>query len=152
MVGILVLFMMSILLRYFRDILKYGLYSPVTTNWEELYPFRDSLNPVETSIFDKYRAKVQSSQEHINNYVTEKLLFRIYFVETAFNCENLYGWKLHETVYDIDDGWLTEVLEKTDSQAFATAIEELNEYLKKSDIAFLYVQSPYKICRRDSLI
>jgi hypothetical protein len=171
-VGIMILFMVSILLRVFTiNILieKFHIDNTFTRivflngrppdaiteinniDWERLYPFRDSLI-ININTFDKYLAKIHNVQGPINDYLTEGLLYCTHFVEMAFNCENFYGWKLHETVYDIGDGWLTKVLEKTDNRALTTAIEELNEYLKKSDIAFLYVQNPYKICRRDSLI
>jgi hypothetical protein len=166
-IGIMICFMLSVLLqglvekfhingRFAKFVLNEEDNLPkkksININWRELYPFQDSITEVNENVKinalnGRYLGEVNNAKEHISDRLTDKLLCRIRFVEMANYYEGILGW--WETIYDLGDGWLTEVLEKKDMHLYAISIEELNEYLKKLDIDFLYIQCPYKICKKD---
>jgi hypothetical protein len=72
-------------------------------------------------------------------------------IELALKYEMVIGWNLNESVIDLGNGWLTESITEADIKPFATSVSELNGYLKRLQIDFLYVQCPYVICKYDDI-
>jgi hypothetical protein len=132
------------------------------TNWAKLFPFQDN-DAVKTNTAAVFKARISGVEEKIEEYTKDNLVSRMNFVVSAVKYETLIGWNLHETVYDLGDGWLTELVEKVEilpgqseqnSSGIATsavALYDFNDFLASLDIDFLYVQSPHKISRDDTI-
>ena len=130
-IGVMVFFMASIFLRFFTlnvlieilhmnngftrivffddPLLEESVINNI--NWAKLYPFQnnDTVRKNKLLIFKK---RISGIEERIEKYTKEVLVNRINFVESAIRYEKLIGWNLHETVCDLGDGWLTELVKK----------------------------------------
>ncbi|GHU70686.1 membrane protein [Spirochaetia bacterium] len=184
LIGVMVLFMASIFLRLFTQnvlieilhmnngftqIVVYD--KPVSEesvtnniNWAKLYPFQnnDTIKINKPIIF---KERISGIEEKIEKYTKDYLVSRMNFVKSAARYEKLIGWNLlNGDVYDLGDGWLTELVKKVeilpsqseqnvhDITTPAAALYEFNDFLADSDIGFLYVQSPHKISKEDKII
>ncbi|MDR3170279.1 MAG: hypothetical protein LBU17_01480 [Treponema sp.] len=168
--GVMLCFMMSIFLRFLTQNILIEIVHinntftqavffdrplyivPVTINWAKLYPFQGIRNgSVHTTVLDSFTGKITNIEKKIEQYTTELLVNRVFFVETAAGYEKMLGWNLHETVIDLGDGFITEQVKQVDVQPPATALVEFNDFLKDLNIDLLYVQSPHKICKYDTV-
>ncbi|GHT85816.1 membrane protein [Spirochaetia bacterium] len=125
----------------------------VNMNFVELYPFQtEDSNSIQMNILDTLQNKISGIENKIENYATEMLINREFFVEIAVGYENALGWNLHETVFDLGDGFIIESVKKGDIQPIFDALTEFRDFLKTINVDFLYVQNPYKICKNDTII
>ncbi|GHT57512.1 hypothetical protein FACS1894109_09830 [Spirochaetia bacterium] len=133
-IGVMVLFMASIFLRFFtwnvlieilhmnnaftRIVFFDQLVSeePVINNinWAKLYPFQNNDTvKISKSIISK--TKISDIEEKIEKYTKESLVNRMNFVKSAVRYEKLIGWNLlNGDVYDLGDGWLAELVKKVE--------------------------------------
>ncbi|GHU16513.1 hypothetical protein FACS1894163_06010 [Spirochaetia bacterium] len=183
-VGVMVFFMASIFLRFFtqkvlieilhmnNDFTQIVFFDkPVSEesvinniNWAKLYPFQNN-DTVKINKPIIFKERISGIEEKIEKYTKGYLVNRMNFVKSAVRYEKLIGWNLlNGDVYDLGDGWLTELVKKVEilpSQSEqnvhgittpATALYEFNGFLANLDIDFLYVQSPHKISKEDKII
>jgi hypothetical protein len=119
-------------------------------NWTKLYPFQTrNDSSTQANVFDTIKNKITDIEKKIEMYTIELLIGRIFFVETAVRYEIVLGWNLHETVFDLGDGFLTELIKEADVQPHAVAFSKFNDFLIDLGIDLVYVQAPHKICRND---
>jgi hypothetical protein len=74
------------------------------------------------------------------------------FIEWGARYEKTIGWNfLSNNVFDIGDGYLSELVEKYVAAGNADAVAELYDFLHGLNIDFLYVQAPHKIVPDDPI-
>jgi predicted transposase YbfD/YdcC len=125
--------------------------APSTINWARRYPFLKKNGAVRINVLDTFKNKIASVKSKIEQYTTEILVARVFFVETAIQYETAIGWTLNETIVDLGDGFITELVEQQDVEPCANGLAELRDFLSALNIDLLYVQSPHKICKNDAI-
>ena len=179
-VVILVLFMLSVLLRFFTlNILMEKLnMENVFTRWvffDRSDLFEDEKDPIDWAArypfkkdaTEKLTKNVRASdnsgiKDKIERYTTYNLINRIEFVLSALKYENATGWRiLNGNVYDLGDGYISEIVKKidvfpldrqTNAGSPALALFDFYDFIQSLDIDFLYIQNPHKISRNDRVV
>lgn len=86
-------------------------------------------------------------------YTSEEWKGNNFFVSFNGLFARLTGQRICNDVVLMENGMLTETLEKVNMEPMATAITEFSGYLEKTEgIPFLYVQAPYKEDAEDALL
>jgi hypothetical protein len=92
-----------------------------------------ALSKVESTYAENFEGK--------NNFIT---------LNGAF--ANLIGKKTLNNVVKLENGYLTETVEKIDTEPLIENTVEFKKYLDEKSIPFLYVQAPYKMPTDDSYL
>jgi hypothetical protein len=124
-------------------------YDDKNINWEELYPFDKNDKQIKRNTFLQFKDKIINIENKIEKYTKDYLINRIKFVELAATCEKIIGWDLYESVYDLSDGYLTEIIDKIETAPLVLSLYNFNNFLSDINIDFLYIQCPYKIHEYD---
>ncbi|MDR1399537.1 MAG: hypothetical protein LBJ41_06430 [Treponema sp.] len=169
---VMVLFMISILLRAFTwnvlvEILHIdnaftqtvmaekqfliGFNTTLQINWAQRYPFLKRDDVVRINRIDTFKSKVAALEKKIEQYTGEQLAGRVFFVESAVRLENALAWTLNENIVDLGDGFITELIKQKDAGPCADGLADLHNFLSALNIDLLYVQSPHKICKDDTI-
>jgi hypothetical protein len=132
-----------------------------TINWPKLYPFQYSTVNTKNWL-DDFRNKISRIKEKTEKYTKNYLINHINFVELAVRYEMMAGWHLSTDVIDLGGGYISETVEKTiimpphsnvsNINTPAAALYDFNDFLQGLGIDFLYIQSPFKISKKDELI
>ena len=125
----------------------------VPVNWAKRYPFRPGEAPRagETGVLGRLRQRITGLERKIELYTGESLAWYQFFVEAAVSVERIVGWTLHPTVHDAGGGYLVSPLEKVDIRGQIAALAGFRAFLESLAIDVLYVQTPHKICRNETL-
>ncbi|MDR3284482.1 MAG: hypothetical protein LBS97_04815 [Treponema sp.] len=122
-------------------------------NWAKLYPFETAAQrQTGQNTLKAITARITGIEEKIEIYTKDNLINRMPFVEIAVRSEKAVGWNLHDTVIDLDDGFITETVSRADVLPLAESLADFRDFLQSQNIGLLYVQSPHKICRYDTII
>jgi len=138
----------------------------VPINWEELYPFKNNENEStvitnKENIINRFVKKVTSSitslETSIYTYTTDYIILHDIIVEKANAYNGLINWELIEldsynNVITMSDGYLTTLSAKIDVTGNIESIKSFRDFLTKSHIPLLYVQTPMKVCEEDTSI
>jgi hypothetical protein len=125
---------------------------PLVIDWAKQYPFQESGgNVAHGTPLSRLEHTVTGVEKKIEVYTGEVLINHVGFAETATRYEHLFGWHLHETVFDMGDGYLAEPAPKADIAGQTAALVGFRAFLDSLGIDLLYVQSPHKICRFDTV-
>ncbi|WP_026043509.1 alginate O-acetyltransferase AlgX-related protein [Treponema primitia] len=121
--------------------------------WAELYPFENTFNKVsKISIPDKVKNNINNIEENIVEYTNNLLIYHEKMAEYAAQYEKFLGWPLHETIFDLGDGWLSESVDEIKNiSPHAVELSNFNQFLNGLNIDFLYVQIPSKISKKDNI-
>ena len=127
-------------------------------DWAALYPFEETGNELaesgniqqKSSVLSRYNGKVGHIKNVVNDYATSYLINRTKFVEKAYGYDAVMGWKLTpakaaDGVVFLENGYLAQMHNKSDTEIIAGNMESLQVYLQKQNIDFLYVQAPTKM-------
>lgn len=136
-------------------------------DWETLYPFAedgaDAKTPsgISGSVSDwnarlaAIEASIHALTDKVSVYATDYLIGHDYFVG-GMNCmEQLVGWNIAHTseynaVVTLADGRLTEYVMQCDATENAQSVIELKEFCDELSCEFLYIQSPYAVCKLEN--
>lgn len=134
----------------------------IQIDWAELYPFKEAENELvesddiqqKPSVLDRYNEKVGHIKNVVNDYATSYLGNRTKFVEKAYGYDAVMGWKLTpaqatDGVVFLENGYLAQLHNRSDTETIAGNMKALQEYLQKQNIDFLYVQAPTKMSTGD---
>jgi hypothetical protein len=142
---------------FFDDLLQTGV-DPI--RWSDQYPFRENIVDNKTGMA-AWQEKTVNARARIEKYTRDLLINRMNFIELAVRYEKIAGWNiLNADIFDLGDGQLTEVVKKAavfprypyNVNTPAAALYDLYDFLESLGIDFLYVQSPHKISRNDTVI
>lgn len=133
-------------------------------NWAERYPFSAEDAARETSLssvskidrlLNSYENAVASLTGKFTYYCTDLIFCHDFFVGGMNWVRRFVGWNIsalkdYNSVVTLTDGRLTEYLPRLDVVENASSVIELKEYCGELGLDFLYVQSPYAICRTEN--
>lgn len=133
------------------------------TDWEALYPFdeadlligEDAVSHPVLEASGAFKTKVSSVTDKFSVYATDFLVGQKYFVGGMNRIEQMVGWNIaaaseYNAVVTLPDGRLTEYLPKIDVTENAKSVAALKEFCDGLGCDFLYVQSPYAVCRLEN--
>jgi hypothetical protein len=122
-------------------------------NWAALYPFRENDTGNNKGRIENLGDRAAGVRRRIEKYTKDLLINHMNFIEWAVQYEKIAGWNvLNEDIFDMGDGHLSEVIKKSRClPSRAAAIYDFYDFLQSMDIDFLYVQSPYKIQKNDTI-
>lgn len=132
------------------------------TDWASLYPFEQTDEPVKISPLEKLENKIASAEapavsimEKLSVYSTDFLMGRQYFVGEMNKMERAIGWNLgsyneYNAVVTLDNGRLSEYIPKRDITENAKSLIQLKKFCNGLGCDFLYIQSPYDICKEEN--
>ncbi|MCM1303368.1 MAG: hypothetical protein NC305_12680 [Lachnospiraceae bacterium] len=138
----------------------------VAIDWAALYPFTYDHDPSESTVGGRAAAsilalseklnalenKVNALTDKISYYATDLLIGRQYFVGKMNQAEQLIGWDIadhleYNGVVALADGRLTGYIPRRDVSENARSVIDLKDFCDASGYPFLYVQSPYAVCK-----
>jgi hypothetical protein len=130
-------------------------------DWAGLYPFKGNDAGNNGGGIGNPGNKIADVKRRLEKYTKDLLINHINFIEMAVRYEKIAGWNiLNADIFDLGDGYLTEVVKEMvvpprypyGVNPPAAALYDFYDFLKSLDIDFLYVQSPHKIRRNDTVI
>lgn len=140
-----------------------GTFKQTEIDWEELYPFtgtaKEEKKTMITYVLDVGKSKanllentVDTLTDKVAYYATDLLIGQEYFVSVINRTEHLVGWNItnmdeYNAVDTLKDGRLTEYLPQIDVSDQAASVIDLKTFCDSLDLGFLYIQSPYAICK-----
>lgn len=138
----------------------------IAIDWEKLYPFTDTTEEKRetriTRLLDAGRSKADRLENMVDTmtgklsaYATDLLIGQQYFVNAMNRTEQLTGWDIahmdeYNAVVTLKDGRLTEYLPRIDVSNQAASVIDLKNFCEELDLEFLYIQSPYAICKTEN--
>ena len=172
-IGILVFFSATIIIRFVsRQVLieRMGMDNAITRlvffddkmlseneqskaiDWEKLYPFSESQQPIDANILTRYLKIHDRIKTAVDDYTSTHLIFRNKTAELSYSIEKLIGWNYaayseYNAVTILSDGYLVEYEPQKDMQAAANALQGINTFCQSNNIQFLFVNPPSKMSK-----
>lgn len=132
----------------------------IDIDWAALYPFEDGQTGAEEQpapgLIERYTAFVQYVTNRLTSASTDQLAFRSAFIGlyARFNAAMGMGWIPDEEqdVYRLNNGHLTYVYEREDTQPLCGQIARFKRRLETEGINMLFILQPSKLDKYDQSV
>ena len=136
----------------------------INIDWAAEYPFEEGKQPVEGSaveniqnpILERYKETVFSLEGMIEAYTSDNVIFHSKFIEIGSLYRSIIDWNIYSPNEEkkyvvVSDDYIISLIEKCETSEMVNFVADFQNFLDSQDIPLVYVQTPAKICKDDSI-